>query len=66
VVSPIIVPIVLAESAVGGGVVLIAVLSVFEELSLLPPQAVTILVIAISNKLFFMGSGGWQFLFLRS
>src|SRR5689334_22132782 len=40
VVSPIIVPIVLVESAVGGGVVLVAVLSVVVAFSLPVPQAV--------------------------
>jgi hypothetical protein len=54
-VSLIIGPIVLVESAVGGGVVLLAVLSEPVALSLLFPQALKIPAIAMSNNLFFIG-----------
>ena len=48
-------PIVLVESAVGGGVVLLAVLSVLVVLSLPVPQAVKTPAIAKMNNLFFIG-----------
>ncbi len=54
-VSLIMSPIVLVESAVGGGVVLLAVLSELVALSLLFPQAVKIPAIAMISNLLFIG-----------